>query len=136
MNWGSSLEVDALPDTADRSVPALLAMGNFGEAEIGEIRVVAGIEHPDHQLVAVAGAEGLGDVELKGEVAPLVLAHLLPIEPDGGVVVDRAEVDVEGGRSGSSGRSGRIIGRWVRSFRFFRLFHLLKPQTIPRHPTV
>jgi hypothetical protein len=88
MCGGSPLEIDALPDTADRSVPALLAMGDFGEAEIGEIRVVARIEHPDYQLVAVPGVEGLADVELKGEVAPLVLADLLAIEPDGGVVVD------------------------------------------------
>jgi hypothetical protein len=49
MHCRATLEVDALPDTAHGAVPALLAVRDLGEGELGEeIGVVAGIDDPNH----------------------------------------------------------------------------------------
>ena len=65
MQRRSLLQVHALPDAPDRPVPALLAVRYLGEGEFGEeVRVVAGVDHPDDQLVA-AGPKDVTHVELE-----------------------------------------------------------------------
>ena len=49
------------------------------------------VDNPHHQLV-VARAQRLIEQQLERQVAALVLADQLPVEPDPRDVVDRAEV--------------------------------------------
>jgi hypothetical protein len=94
-------------------------VGDLGESKLGgEFGVVPGIDDPDDQLVATVPAKGPGNVELEGQVSSLVLPYLRSVEPNGGSVVHRPEMeDVAGGTP-------------------VRRFWELKGSTIPGHPTV
>ena len=98
MECRPALQVDTLPDTPDRPVPALLAVRDLGEGVFGEeLLVTARVDDPDHQLVRRL-LQDVGDVDLEGEVSAFVAAHLPSVEPDGGRVVHRAEMqEVPGG---------------------------------------
>ena len=94
MHQRTPLEVHALPDSANRPVPALLTVRNLGECELRkEIGVVAWIDDPDNQLVGTIMMERLADVELKGEVSALVLTHQVAVEPDRGGIVYGTKVE-------------------------------------------
>ena len=93
-----ALQIDALPNSADRAVPALFAVGDFGEGELGKkVGIVARIDHPHDQLVGAIATKAVGHIELKGQVAALVLADLLAVEPHCGEVVHCSEVEHEAG---------------------------------------
>jgi len=92
------LEPDALPDAADRAIPALLTVRDLAERERGMRRsilidvdglhdqhVVAGDQH------VVAGLHAVRDVELERQIPALMFANAAAVDPDCGVVVDRAE---------------------------------------------
>ena len=72
-----------IPDGMRRDLPVLLA-ARFGEV----VRVVFGAnDELDRGLIGASG-----DVERERRIAALVAAEASAVDPDGGVVVDRAEV--------------------------------------------
>src|SRR3954469_6394514 len=110
----------ALPDSADGAVPALLAVGYFGEGKLGKkVGIIAGVDHPYHQLVTALAAKAVGHIKLKGQVSALVLANLLAVKPHCGEVVHCPEVEHVGG--------GLTIGAALRQ---------LKVPAIPGHAAV
>ena len=97
MRGGARLEIDALPQPADWAIPALLAVRNFGERELGELRRIATrVGHAHHQLVRAIVAQRSRGIQLERQVAALVLAQQLPVQPNRRVVIDRAEMDESG----------------------------------------
>ncbi len=104
---GPLFEPHALPDAADGPVPALFAVRDLAKRRVGKaLAVVAGVDHPHDQLV-VAGPQLPGDVELEGEVAAFVFAHLAAVEPDLGAIVDGAEVQ-DGDAGVTAGGVGEV----------------------------
>src|SRR6185503_12061637 len=118
VNACPALQIHTLPNSADGTVPALFAVGYFSEGKFGKkVGIVAGVDHPHHQLVRAIATKAVGHIELKGQVSALVLANLLAIEPHCGEVVHRSEVEKVGG--GTSGCGG-----------------MLKASAIPSHAAV
>lgn len=68
-------------------------MWNLGEWELGKLRrIAAGVGYAHHQLIRAGGAQRGGRIQLERQVAALVLAQQLPVQPNCRVVIDRAEV--------------------------------------------
>jgi hypothetical protein len=108
----AALQEDALPDPADRAIPALLAVRDLREgiAQVG-VRVGPGVDHLDHQLVLVVQPQRLGHGKLEREVPALVLPYRYAIEPHRGEVVHRTEAqEVHDLRVGLALRLGPVKG--------------------------
>ena len=90
----AALQEHALPDAADRPVPALLAVRDLGEgvAEVG-VRVGTGIHHPHDELVVLVETQRGVDRDLERQIAALVLPEQDAVEPHRGEVVHRAEAE-------------------------------------------
>src|SRR6266508_3442473 len=96
MRRRARFEIHALPDTADRTVPALFAVRNLGEWILGEQRgIVAWVDHAHNQLIWFVVMQRGAGVELERQVAALVLAKQLAVEPDPRVVIDGAKVKID-----------------------------------------
>jgi hypothetical protein len=89
----AGLDPGALPEPADRAVPALLPVGDLGEGERAHLLPRSDVEHANRHGVRAPGTNRIGHVEREGQVPALVLADLPAVHPDGAEVVDRAEAE-------------------------------------------
>src|ERR1700733_13978770 len=95
---GYRLEPDGLPDAAGRGVedPAWLAdlLASRLRARVGRVG------DADHELLLLAVAKLVGDIERERVVPALVGAGLLAVDPDGRLEVHRAEVQQDPSATG------------------------------------
>jgi hypothetical protein len=89
----AGLDPSALPDPADRAVPALFPVGDLGEGKGAVVLSRSDVEHANRHGVRATGTNRVGHVEREGQVPALVLADLPAVHPDGAEVVDRAEAE-------------------------------------------
>jgi hypothetical protein len=89
----------ALPDAAERPIPTLLAVRDLGKGKLRKaLLVLVGVDHAHNQFVSTVEANGRVGHELEGQIAALVVAQVLAVEPDASVVIDRAEAKQPGCR--------------------------------------
>jgi len=92
MRGRTAFERDRLPDPADRAIPALLAMRDFGKGKVGRGRGVAiGQDAGDLEQVVVGQHRGRHR-HRKRQIAALVFAQNSAIDPHRGMVAHRAKM--------------------------------------------
>src|SRR5262245_26414117 len=89
----SAFQPNGLPQAAQESVPALLAVGNFSKRKLRvTLGVVGGSRNPDQQLILLPLPQPATDLKFKGQIAPFMLTQTGAVQPDLGKIIGRAEV--------------------------------------------
>ena len=104
------LQPHGLPDAAGRRVKDVLGLGPpvLRPARLRE--VVGRVAHADRQPVAAdAKPDGVGEVDVEGDVATLVGADGRAVEPQRGLVVDGAEAQDEPVAGAALGMRAQVV---------------------------